>query len=511
MRGILDAVPVPLVISRVSDGKVLYTNDHLAVLVGLSAKQLVGQQTPDFYGDPKDRERLLEAVYKHGYITDYELRLKDAAGNERWAVASVVQTRLGDEPVLVAGLNEITRRKTAERALSESEQRFRNLVEHANDIIYMLSPDGIMTYISPNWKDILGHDLSEVLGTSFAPLVHPDDLERCYAFLNAVVETGEKQSGVEYRVKHKDGRWRWHTSNASCLKDDEGNFESYIGIARDITDKKNARLALEKAHRELKEAQAQLVQSEKMAALGQLVAGIAHEINSPVGAISSMQDTLSHAVAKLQTALAEVAPEALEENRSVRAALGAILEADRVIGLGAERVSEIVKSLRTFVRLDEAEMKMANIHEGLDSALTLIGHDIGDRIEVERHYGELRPIVCHPGRLNQVFLNLLLNASQAIDGTGRIVIKTSEKKGEVRVAIRDTGRGIPATDIESIFEPRFTTKGARIGTGLGLSICYQIVQQHRGRIEVESQLGKGSVFTVVLPRHLEEGPVPDAR
>jgi PAS domain S-box-containing protein len=478
MRGILDAVPVPLVISRVSDGKVLYTNDHLAVLVGLSAKQLVGQQTPDFYGDPKDRERLLEAVYKHGYITDYELRLKDAAGNERWAVASVVQTRLGDEPVLVAGLNEITRRKTAERALSESEQRFRNLVEHANDIIYMLSPDGIMTYISPNWKDILG---------------------------------GEKQSGVEYRVKHKDGRWRWHTSNASCLKDDEGNFESYIGIARDITDKKNARLALEKAHRELKEAQAQLVQSEKMAALGQLVAGIAHEINSPVGAISSMQDTLSHAVAKLQTALAEVAPEALEENRSVRAALGAILEADRVIGLGAERVSEIVKSLRTFVRLDEAEMKMANIHEGLDSALTLIGHDIGDRIEVERHYGELRPIVCHPGRLNQVFLNLLLNASQAIDGTGRIVIKTSEKKGEVRVAIRDTGRGIPATDIESIFEPRFTTKGARIGTGLGLSICYQIVQQHRGRIEVESQLGKGSVFTVVLPRHLEEGPVPDAR
>ena len=502
IRAILDAAPFPLVISRVSDGTVLYANDSLGALVGLTAADLIGQQTPDFYADRKDRTALLSEVQSAGRVTNYELRLRDVDGHERWALASVVATKLRGDRVLVGGLNEVTRRKAAERSLAESERRFRCLVENANDIIYMLSPDGIMTYISPNWKDILGHDVSEVLRTSFAHFIHPSDLQRCMNFLNAVIETGKKQSGIEYRVKHKDGRWRWHTSNASCLKDDQGNVEAYIGIARDITDKKNEQLALEKVLRELQETQAQLLQSEKMVALGRLVAGVAHEINSPLGAISSMQQTLSTAIAKLQAALGEVAPEALTENRTFHTAFTAITDANRVIGLGAEQITTIVKSLRTFARLDEAEMKRADVHEGLESALTLIHHDLKGRIEVVHDYGELSPIMCYPGKLNQVFLNILVNASQAIEGKGRIAITTFVKGNKVHVAIRDTGKGIRGEDLESIFDPGFTTRSRGVGTGLGLAISYQIVKEHNGRIEVESQVGKGSVFTVILSRDL---------
>jgi PAS domain S-box-containing protein len=500
IRTILDAAPFPLIISRMSDGRVLYANDSLADLVGLTGEKLVGLETPDYYADPKERKALLLEIKKFGKVTDYELRLRHVDGHELWAVASIVATKLRGENVLVAGLNDITRRKTAEQALAYNERRFRSLVENANDIIYSLSPDGIMTYISPNWKDILGHDLSEVVGTSFAPLIHPDDLQKCFDFLASVIETGEKQSGIEYRVKHKDGNWRWHTSNASCTKDEQGNVESYIGIARDITEKKNAQLALEKAMRELRETQVQLIQSEKMAALGKLVAGVAHEINSPMGAISSMQDTLSTAIEKLQGALTRAAPEVLDKNRTIRKTLDAIHEANRVIDTGTDRIIDIVKSLRTFARLDEAEMKKADIHEGLDSALTLIHHDLKDRIDIVRDYGDLSPIVCYPGKLNQLFLNILVNASQAIEGKGQVTITTFEKNGEVYIEIRDTGRGIPKGDIDSIFDPGFTTKGVGVGTGLGLSICFQIIQEHNGRIEVKSKIGKGSVFTVVLPR-----------
>jgi PAS domain S-box-containing protein len=178
-------------------------------------------------------------------------------------------------------------------ALRESEERFRSYVEKANDIIYALTPEGKFSYVSPNWTEILGHDVTEVQGKSFIPFMHPDDLEACSDFFQKVMIHGQKQSGIEYRVKHKNGKWRWHTSSASPLKDDKGNVLSFIGVAHDITQMKEVMDDLEKTNQDLKETQAQLVQSEKMASLGSLVAGIAHEINTPIGAVSSMYDTLS--------------------------------------------------------------------------------------------------------------------------------------------------------------------------------------------------------------------------
>lgn len=396
-------------------------------------------------------------------------------------------------------------RKKAELALQESEERFRNLVENANDIIYSLTQEGIFTYVSPNWTSILGHDVSEVLGKPFVPFVHPDDLEACFAFLKKTLETGEKQSGVEYRVKHKNGSWRWHTTSASPFKDKEGNTLYFIGIAHDITERKKTLDDLEEAYRNLRQTQAQLVQSEKMASLGMLVAGIAHEINTPVGAINSMHDTLVRAVNRLQGVIQRMDGAAIQNNEKVKSAFQLIEDANRVILSGTERVMNIVRRLRSFARLDEAELKKTDIHEGLEDTLTLIHHELKHNVKVVKNYGDIPQIHCFPGRLNQVFLNVLINAKQAIrKKKGRITISTYHRDRKVFIEIEDNGVGIPKDKIKKIFDPGFTTKGVGIGTGLGLSICYQIIRDHHGEILVESEVGKGSTFTIVLPTNLDE-------
>jgi signal transduction histidine kinase len=241
-----------------------------------------------------------------------------------------------------------------------------------------------------------------------------------------------------------------------------------------------------------------------MASLGNLVAGIAHEINTPIGAISSMHDTLTRAVEKLRHTLDTDFPKVCAESRALQKALKVISDANQVIATGTERVMKIVRSLRSFARLDEAELNRVDLHESIDNTLTLVHHDIKDRVEVVKDYGDVPPVVCYPSRLNQVFLNILVNASQAIEGEGEIHISTCVKDGKVRVAIRDTGAGIPEEDLKRIFDPGFTTKGVGVGTGLGLSICYQIMQDHEGEIQVESSVGEGSTFTVVFPADLDE-------
>ena len=256
---------------------------------------------------------------------------------------------------------------------------------------------------------------------------------------------------------------------------------------------------LEQSNRELRETQVQLVQSEKMAAMATLVAGIAHEINTPVGAITSAQDTLDRAIGKLREILAnEFSPEK-QSGKQIHAALRAIGEVSKVVKTGSERVSSIVASLRNFAHLDEAELKSVDIREGLDDTLRLVQHDLGDRIKVFRNYGDAPPIVCYPARLNQVFLCLLVNAIEAIEDAGRITLSTFKKDDKLHVIVEDDGIGIGENDIDRVFDPGFTTKGVGVGTGLGLSICRRIVEDHKGQIQVESKVAEGAIFTVALP------------
>jgi PAS domain S-box-containing protein len=395
-------------------------------------------------------------------------------------------------------------RKKTDLALRESEERFRSYVEKANDIIYALKPDGTFSYVSPNWKEILGHDVSEVEGKSFVPFVHPDDLAACTEFFENVVLRGKKQSGIEYRVKHKDGQWRWHTSSASPLKDEQGNVLSYIGIAHDITEMKEMMQDLEKSNKNLKETQAQLVQSEKMASLGSLVAGIAHEINTPIGAVSSMYDTLSRTLENMERILESKYPGEYAQLPELQSSFKIIQDANQVIRSGTERVTTIVQRLKSFARLDEAELKTVDIHEGLEDSLTLVHHEIKHDITVIRQFGKIPPISCFPSRLNQVFLNLLINSRHAIKEKGSIRLKTYGRDSKVYIEFKDDGVGIPKEHLGKIFDPGFTTKGRGIGTGLGLSICYQIIQDHRGEITVESEEGRGTTFTIAVPTDLDK-------
>ncbi len=247
-------------------------------------------------------------------------------------------------------------------------------------------------------------------------------------------------------------------------------------------------------NREILRAETQLVQSEKMAALGQLVAGVAHELNNPVNFISSGVPSLDRDVDKL----AALFPEERRDERfhKVRQRIGKLLSA---IGDGARRTAETVRDLRSFARPDEAELKVADLHAALESTLTLLHHQTRDRIEVIRDYGRIPPVECWLGQLNQVFMNLLINAVQAIDGEGAIVLTTERQGDRVRVSIRDSGRGMSEEERGRIFDPFFTTKPQGQGTGLGLAISHGIVDKHGGTIEVESAPGKGTEFTITLP------------
>jgi len=273
-------------------------------------------------------------------------------------------------------------------------------------------------------------------------------------------------------------------------------FATMVGLALAnvrFYDTLNAKVA--ERTRSLRDAQAALVQSEKMAALGQLVAGVAHEINTPVGAIHSGVDVAISATAILEKALEKAG--ALDE-RKVQRALKVLKEGNETGRIATERIIERVRALKNFARLDEADRKQADLHEGLDTTLMLLRHETRN-VEIVRNYGQLRPIDCFPNQLNQVFMNLLVNGIQAMDGHGTITIDTRESDGEVFIRVADTGKGIAPEDMGRIFDPGFTRKGVGVGTGLGLAISHQIIEKHGGRIEVVSELGSGATFTICLP------------
>ncbi|MFQ5628199.1 MAG: ATP-binding protein [bacterium] len=252
--------------------------------------------------------------------------------------------------------------------------------------------------------------------------------------------------------------------------------------------------------RALEEAHAQLVLKEKMASLGNLVAGVAHEVNTPIGAIHSTADVTRRCIEKIKGVLqSSQTLRELKSSSQLQKSLKILGDNNNVTTTASERIANIVRSLKTFARLDEADYQEADIHEGLDSTLTLIDHEIKDRISVIKDYSEIPEINCYPNQLNQVFMNVLMNAVQAIAKKGQITIKTYLKNGNVAVNISDTGCGIPSESMEKIFDPGFTSRGVAVGTGLGLSISHNIIQKHNGEIKVESEVEKGTSFTILLP------------
>jgi len=366
-------------------------------------------------------------------------------------------------------------------------------------------PDLILLDI--NMPEMNGFDVCEKLKED------PNLTEIPVIFITALSETLDKviafgAGGVDYITKPFQ------------INEVESRVKTHLKIRR-------YQQQLQKALDELKSTQTHLVQSEKMAALGVLTAGIAHEINNPVNFLQASAQGLRYVVANIQKILGgldgiEAEPSSenfarikrLKEELADEDIITALNELVENIRLGANRTSEIVSGLRTFTRLDETEKKVADIHENLESTLVILRHRYKDSIKIEKDYGDVPPITCFPGKLNQVFMNILGNAIDAIESKGdsdeeesisiQTSVETNSDGRHVLVRFRDSGPGFSERVRKRLFDPFFTTKDVGSGTGLGLSISYGIVQEHEGRIEVESEPGKGATFTVYLPLD-EEG------
>lgn len=284
------------------------------------------------------------------------------------------------------------------------------------------------------------------------------------------------------------------------------NVEILDYISTNRLHRKDLEQEVQEQTNKIKKTQAMIVQQEKLAAIGQLSAGVAHEINNPIGFISSNLGTLRNYIGKLTRYIDSssngMCADALKELRNTLKIDFIVDDINDLISEsieGTERVKEIVNNLKNFSTVGGTEAKESDINEGLENTIKVIWNELKYKAKVIKNYGKLPLVTCYIHQLNQVFMNLLSNAVQAIESNGEITIKTWQDRDTVCISIADSGQGIPEENINKLFEPFFTTKEVGKGTGLGLSISHDIIQQHHGEITVESKVGKGTTFTITLP------------
>jgi PAS domain S-box-containing protein len=415
-------------------------------------------------------------------------------------------------------------RKKAEAELRRSEEYYRALIENALDVVTLIDAGGIVRYESPAVERVLGYKADELIGQRGRVVFHPDDIELADHVLAQFLQNPNKPVSAEFRMRHKNGSWRTMQMTGKNLLDNPAVGGIVVSL-RDVTENRNAEQlleeyrynlenkvldrtralneknqALQEALQQLQATQHELILQSKMASLGSLVAGVAHEVNNPIGAVNSAADVSTRCIDRLLKLVESSRNlDELKGSETFRQLVEMLKENHRITVTAGNRIAKIVRSLKNFARLDEAEFQKADIHEGLDSTLTLVHHELRNRAVVVKDYGNLPLVYCSPNQLNQVFMNLFINASQAIDGKGEIRIRTRFDESKVYIQIADNGKGILPEHLPKIFDPGFTTKGTGIGTGLGLSICYNIIQKHKGTITVESEPGQGTEFTITLP------------
>ena len=476
---------------------------------------------------------------------------------------------------------ETSLRKEAEEKSLQVLQQYKTLVDTIPDIIFEVDQDGKFTFLSEAVRSA-GYSPKALLGKHFSEIVHPDDLpqvsrktvlelykdkmtgdreapklfderrtgSRMTRSLVLKLVLGASAAGREpfiYVEMHSSGKWGVDEATGKKV------LSGSIGIIRDVTESTRNKKAIEqknielrlinlnlearekelegmlgevkKSHEELKKAQAQLLQSEKLASIGQLAAGIAHEVNNPLGFLGSNIAILGNymetfksllgQVRTLQEAVGRQDPGLISEEAQKIARLGDSLDipyfmedAGRLVQgtlSGVDRIKKIMTELKTFSRKDEGARQAADLNDIVEGVLSIVWNEIKYKAELRKEYGQVPMVKCNPQQIGQVVLNLLLNAVQALEDQGVITVRTFARDGGVCLEVSDTGKGIPPEILDKIFEPFFTTKEQGKGTGLGLSISSDIVQKHKGLIEVASREHQGTTFMVWLPLEARGG------
>ena len=381
-------------------------------------------------------------------------------------------------------------------------------IDRVDDMLLLADPDRRIRRCNRTFREFVGRSYSKILGRTYDRLLSE-------AGVNVELSFGKP---VEY-FHERTGKW-FVLSHYPFEEISGSGTRGAIVTIHDSTEMKKAaedltrkNLRLNEALSALKRSQAKVLHQEKMASIGQLAAGVAHEINHPIGFIHSNLSTLGKYLSRLSGFLAVQSeciaagapPERVESVRMQQAALKIDYIVKDLEDLvresleGAERVRSIVADLKSFSREDESEYRQADLNECLRSTINIAWNEIRYKATLKKELGEISRTRCYPQQMNQVFMNLLVNAAHAIEQQGVITVRSWEEDGYVCVSVSDTGHGIPEANLNRIFEPFFTTKEAGKGTGLGLSITYDIVKKHNGEITVRSDPGKGTVFTVRIP------------
>lgn len=398
----------------------------------------------------------------------------------------------------------------ADEALRQSEQRLRTIIDATPLGIVITNEDGIIEYANQAYCEIYGYTAQEMIGKPFTIIVPPEkkdfwmDLHRKYL-------DGYKEIRGEWEVRHKSGRPIYILADAARIIGTDGKRKK-VTFVSDITE-------MIKLKEEARQNEVQMLQAEKMSSLGQMVAGLAHEMNTPLGFVRNNLELLEAKHHELRELIAmydklrsqimygtpnDVAMMLAQIDQFSQKVKNRVYEQAPTLYRnsieGIDRIQDLILNLKNFSRVDEANFKPTNVNENIESTLKIAGHLFKGGIQVIKEFGVLPEIMAYPAQLNQVFLNLITNAVQAVDErTGRIVIRTMAQGNYVVIKIADNGKGIPPENLKRIFEPFFTTKEVGQGTGLGLSIAYKIIEKHKGKIEVQSKVGVGTEFTITLP------------
>ncbi|MGA8181409.1 MAG: PAS domain S-box protein [Desulfobacterales bacterium] len=496
-------------------------NDTFLSVHNLSRKETLGRKCYDVihgYDEPCHRygtDCKLKEVFKTGEPRQrlHKFSLKD--GSSLWMDINVSPLKDEKNKVthIIESARDVTEQKKIEEALWQSEEKYRLLVNNAGDAI-LIAQDEKIKFSNPKTQEITGYSFEEQVKVPMADFVHPEDRDLVLEAYTRRLKGHNPFDMFPFRIIHKSGKEFWVQVNATSITW-EGR-PAALTFLRDISE-------LKQAEEEKKRIEAQLLQSEKMASIGQLAAGVAHEINNPTGFVSSNLKTLfdyikdisnlskeyRKLVAKLKQGsdnagvfgisdqLKHIA--ALEEEADMDFVLKDIIELIEESKGGIERIKKIVRDLKDFAHPGEDKPKFANINENMDSTVNVVWNELKYKAAVAKDYGDLPQVQCYPQLLNQVFMNLLVNAAQSIKEHGEIKIKTQANNGYVEIKVSDTGSGIPEKNLPKIFDPFFTTKEVGKGTGLGLNVAYNIIEKHHGKIDVTSTVGKGTTFTVRIP------------